>query len=142
MKDNRRKNLLVEYQMAQDSAQHHDNLYWAIITLIWGSMLVMLGFIVKSINPVDNDDALNQSILLLISIIGVFLTFFVCVATYVLINVKRDKYERCIQIEKKLKMKQHSELKYNNFINSINIFINILFGVLWAYIIFSLLCKC
>ena len=34
--------LLVEYQAAQESAQHHDNLVWTVTALIWGGMLVLL----------------------------------------------------------------------------------------------------
>jgi len=36
--------LLVEYQAAQESAQHHDNLIWTVTALIWGGMFVLFWF--------------------------------------------------------------------------------------------------
>ena len=34
------QSLLVEYQAAQDSAQHHDSLVWTTTGIIWGAGLV------------------------------------------------------------------------------------------------------
>ena len=40
-----REVLLVEYQAAQSSAQHHDQLVWTVTSIVWGSNLVLLGVI-------------------------------------------------------------------------------------------------
>lgn len=40
--------LLVEYQAAQDSAQHHDLLVWNITSILWASSLVLLGLVLTA----------------------------------------------------------------------------------------------
>jgi hypothetical protein len=42
--------LLVEYDKAQDSAQHHDSLVWTSVSFIFGGMLVLLRFVLNSLD--------------------------------------------------------------------------------------------
>ena len=37
--------LLVEYQAAQTSAEHHDGLIWSISGVVWAASLVLLGIL-------------------------------------------------------------------------------------------------
>ena len=48
MQNSNRSALLVEYQAAQDSAQHHDNQMWSASSVIWGGNLVLLGLVFSS----------------------------------------------------------------------------------------------
>ncbi len=45
--------LLVEYQTAQDSAEHHDALLWNVTAIIWGANLVLIGFVLQSIGRTE-----------------------------------------------------------------------------------------
>ena len=128
--------LLVEYQAAQESAQHHDNLVWTVTALIWGGMLVLFGFILGNL-----DNASLRLILILLSIIGIALTIAVLVFTLQYNSVTRQKYQRCKTIELLLGMRQHNELKYTPRLQKIiyNI-ITILFVIAW-FIVFMLVWK-
>ncbi len=128
--------LLVEYQAAQESAQHHDNLVWTVTALIWGGMLVLFGFILGNL-----DNASLRLILILLSIIGTALTIAVLVFTLQYNSVTRQKYQRCKTIELLLGMRQHNELKYTPGLQKIiyNI-ITILFVIAW-FIVFLLVWK-
>ena len=46
--------LLVEYEKAQDSAQHHDGIVWSVISMTWAAEMVLLGFVVSSIEKCDH----------------------------------------------------------------------------------------
>ena len=50
--------LLVEYEKAQDSAQHHDTLVWTVVSFIFSGMLVLLGFVVSSLDKPQLKDVL------------------------------------------------------------------------------------
>lgn len=119
--------LLLEYQAAQESAQHHDNLVWTVTALIWGGMLVLFGFVLGNL-----DNASLRLILILLSIIGIVLTIAVLVFTLQYNSVTRQKYQRCKTIELLLGMRQHTELKYTPGLQKIiyNI-ITVLFVIAW-----------
>jgi len=128
--------LLVEYQAAQESAQHHDNLVWTVTALIWGGMLVLFGFILGNL-----DNASLRLILILLSIIGIALTMAVLVFTLQYNSVTRQKYQRCKTIELLLGMRQHNELKYTPGLQKIIYnMITILFVIAW-FIVFLLVWK-
>ena len=128
--------LLVEYQAAQESAQHHDNLVWTVTALIWGGMLVLFGFILGNL-----DNASLRLILILLSIIGIALTIAVLVFTLQYNSVTRQKYQRCKTIELLLGMRQHNELKYTPRLQKIiYTIITILFVIAW-FIVFMLVWK-
>lgn len=40
--------LMLEYEKAQDSAEHHDSLGWTSVSFVFGGMLVLLGFALGS----------------------------------------------------------------------------------------------
>ena len=128
--------LLVEYQAAQESAQHHDNLVWTVTALIWGGMLVLFGFVLGNL-----DNSSLRLILILLSIIGVALTIAVLVFTLQYNSVTRQKYQRCKTIELLLGMRQHNELKYTRGLQKIIYsIITILFVIAW-FVVFLLVRK-
>jgi hypothetical protein len=50
--------LFLEYDKAQDSAQHHDTLLWTSVSFIFGGMLVLLGFVLNSLDTPGPKDVL------------------------------------------------------------------------------------
>ena len=94
--------LLTEYRMAQQSAEHHDNFVWSVTSIVWGSLIVLLGFVIQT--------ATNKELLLYqltASVLGICLLCFIWYHVYLLNNWKVKKYIRCKHIEEKLGMKQH-----------------------------------
>ena len=119
--------LLVEYQAAQESAQHHDNLVWTVTALIWGGMLVLFGFVLGNLDNVN-----LRFILILLSIIGVALTIVALVFTLQYNSVMRQKYQRCKTIERLFGMRQHNDLKYSSKVQKIIYkIITVLFLIAW-----------
>jgi len=102
-----RDSLLVEYQAAQDSAQHHDQLVWNITSILWASSLILLGLVLTAIGESGLEWPLTCTGLLAIT-----LTFYLWRCVRQLRALKVQKYKRCVEIEKKLGLQQHSALKY------------------------------
>jgi hypothetical protein len=100
--------LLVEYQAAQESAQHHDNLIWTVTTILWSATLVLFGFVLGSLDKPN-----LRPILIFLSILGIILTIAVWGFALQFNSVKRQKYNRCKTIERLLGMRQHRELKFS-----------------------------
>ncbi len=100
--------LLMEYQTAQESAQHHDNLVWTTTAIIWSATLILFGFVIDNLNNPN-----NRIILTFLSVLGIFLIITVFGFVLQLNSVKRQKYNRCKTIEEILDMHQHRDLKYS-----------------------------
>ena len=123
--------LLAEYQAAQASAQHHDNLVWTLTGIIWGGMLVLFGFVLGNLDSVN-----LRLILTLLSILGITMTVAVWLFTLQLNSIKRQKYQRCKTIETSLGMLQHRELKYSSKLQRIIYsIITILFVIAWLSVL-------
>lgn len=94
---NQRQAWLVEYQAAQDSAQHHDNLVWSITSLNWIGSAVLMGFV---LDKVDNAKTLFAKVpLLFIALVGIVLTGCVWRWAYQMRRIKFAKYKRCQALE-------------------------------------------
>ena len=107
----RREVLLVEYQKAQDSAEHHDGLVWNITSLNWIGSAVLMGFV---INGIDGNPTVEHKIgLLSIAAVGILLACLVWRWARQLRRAKVAKYRRCQEIEKELGMTQHTALQYS-----------------------------
>ena len=100
--------LIAEYQAAQGSAQHHDQLVWAITSILWGSSLVLLGFVLGMLGRPD----LRLPITFVV-INAIVLTIYLWKCVRQLRDVKIHKYRRCIAIEEQLGMQQHRTLQYS-----------------------------
>jgi hypothetical protein len=128
--------LLVEYQAAQDSAQHHDSITWTVISIVWGASLVLMGFILGNLQ-----DRHLRPLLTVLSMLGIFLTAWVWYARGQLNEIKKQKYERCKSIERILGMNQHSVLKYEKGrIGSAIAIMSVAFIVAWVALLFTVWC--
>ena len=98
---------LMEYQMAQESAQHHDNLVWTVSTLTWGVSSVLLGFVLNNVE----DKSLNY-VILLFCLIGIFL--IVCSWKFArqFRQIRNQKYKRCKVLESELGLLQHTKTEH------------------------------
>ena len=99
--------LRTEYETAQDSAQHHDNLVWSVTEIMWGASLLLMGFILQAIN-----EAPLRPLITVLSILGIAFTISVWIFALQFNSVKRQKYARCKEIEALLGLRQHSTLTW------------------------------
>jgi hypothetical protein len=99
--------LLVEYQAAQSSAQHHDSMLWTATYIFWGAILVLLGFGVTAV-----EKATQRWVVQSICVLGVVLTWAVESFARDFRSIKNQKYARCKAIEERLQfMRQHRDTK-------------------------------
>lgn len=104
--DPRREALLIEYQKAQDSAEHHDNLVWNITALNWIGSAVLMGFVLSGIG---SSPTLSQKIALFsLAIVGFLLSCLVWRWARQVGAMRNLKYRRCKEIEAELGMRQHT----------------------------------
>jgi hypothetical protein len=100
--------LLVEYQKAQDSAEHHDDRVHNVTTL-WVGTAVLMGFV---LNALTTEGAAHDHwwVLVLIAAIGIFLTVMAWLWSERANALKRLKYARCKELERELGLHQHREV--------------------------------
>ena len=91
----------VEYQAAQDSAQHHDSLVWTVTSIMWGAGLVLLGLV--------HSERLEQLAMVSLSIFGMALSIIVPILVRGLRRIKRHRYERCQELEREHGFHLHTE---------------------------------
>ena len=128
---------LVEYQTAQDSAQHHDNLVWTTSGLIWGSSLVLLGFVLDNLSNQP-----NKLFILGLSLLSILMYIALLIFSCQFADIKRQKYNRCKEIEEELKLKQHSSLKYEGGVQRVfYIIINSVFIIFWILVMLKVCCS-
>ena len=127
--------LLVEYQSAQDSAQHHDLLIWTITGVIWGAGLVLIGFVIQNINnPRLKLPVISTCIL------AILLLIYLLIMVFQFGSVRNQKYARCKEIEKVFHFEQHSKLRYKNWIGRIFYYlIMVAFITTWVLILATVL---
>ena len=99
-----REILLVEYQKAQDSAEHHDNLVGAV-TSLWLGSAIFIGFVLSGL--ASSDAAQFKVVLYFVIALGMLLTVLVGTWADRATKLKKLKYNRCKEIEGVLGMKQH-----------------------------------
>ena len=95
--DNERNILLVEYQKAQDSAQHHDSLIWTSGGILWGASLVLIALVVGGLH-----ERRPTALFVGISLFAMLLQGFHWIMAETYNAVKNRKYERCREIEAKI----------------------------------------
>jgi hypothetical protein len=99
--------LLVEYQAAQDSAQHHDQLIWSITSILWASGLVLLGLVISAMDRPGLRIPLSIGCVLAIAV-----TAYLWWCVRLMRAIKVQRYDHCKSIEKQLGLKLHSQLVY------------------------------
>lgn len=123
--------LLVEYEKAQDSAQHHDTLVWTVVSFIFSGMLVLLGFVVSSLDKPQLKDVLYA-----VSGLGVLVTLAAILIALQFNSIKRFKYERCREIEKLWGVRQHQDVPYRARSQRIGLLIiSFVFFAVWVIVI-------
>ena len=125
--------ILIEYQKAQDSAEHHNNNMWNLIYIGLGLSLFILYIFWTTDTRIDsvNIDTIKYVMLLFGSII---LAYFSKIIEYAHEN-KKIKYDICKEIEKKYKfIGQHLKTKNHKNAN-INLLRIIVFVIFLAYLI-------
>jgi len=110
----KRKAILIEYQKAQDSAEHYNNMVWVLIPVGFGLSLILLNFTLfglpEGIFFGFNKPSL-QSLMILINMF--ILTYFTYLVEGAILTI-RLKYKICKRIERENKFlfyKQHLKTK-------------------------------
>jgi ABC-type uncharacterized transport system permease subunit len=103
----RQEVLLTEYKAAQSSAEHHDRLVWTVASIVWAGSLTLMGIILKRSS--DLFDIISSIIL---CFLGLFLSVFVWTVQSQFRRLKKQKYDRCKQIEIVLGMNHHLLIKW------------------------------
>ena len=123
---------LVEYQKAQDSAQHHDTLAASTISTFLGASLVLLGFVVNNLQRRNE----LRVILTILGIVAVLITIAIWINAFLFNSIKRQKYRRCQALEDPLGFEQHRTLRYPQGIQRVVLSIVLaMLLVAWAAII-------
>ncbi len=123
--------LLVEYQAAQDSAQHHDNLLWNTTGAVWAAELVALGFAVQQLGTVA-----RRPTVLAVGFIAILMLLYEWIMALQFRSVKNQKYKRCKQIEAILHLEQHTKLNYFTSWGSIvYAFVVLSFLSVWGFVL-------
>ena len=97
---------LVEYRAAQESAQFNDLIVWIATGIFWGISAILLG--VALANPA------RRLAIGILSGVGILLIVFQWQVQGSLRFVKKQKYERCKQIEAEFGMTNHSGVVYRH----------------------------
>jgi hypothetical protein len=97
---------MVEYRAAQDSAQFNDLVVWIATGITWGLSALLLG--VALANPT------RRVVTGMLSIVGILFVIFQWQVQGSLRSVKKQKYDRCKQIEAEFKMTNHSGVVYQH----------------------------
>jgi len=97
---------LVEYRAAQESAQFNDLIVWIATGIFWGISAILLG--VALANPT------RRLAIGILSGVGILLIVFQWQVQGSLRSVKKQKYERCKQIETEFGMTNHSGVVYRH----------------------------
>lgn len=107
MQNQNENRFLVEYQAAQDSAQHHDDQIWSATGVIWASNLILLGFILSSLSQPG-----VLPLVIVLGLLGLVLNTFLLIASLQYTSVKNQKYKRCRELEEVFDFHQHRDLRY------------------------------
>ena len=100
--DSDENKFLTEYAKAQDSAEHHDTLIWTATGVACAANIALLIFVIRK------DALLNYPITsTLLGVLGMLLIVSVWLVANALIELKKKKYDRCKDLEKKLGFCQH-----------------------------------
>jgi hypothetical protein len=99
--------LLAEYEKAQDSAEHHDDLVWTVTSLNWVGSGVLMGFVVSGLGT-DLSPS-RKATLISLAVVGILLSSFVWVWALQFRRIRNYKYRLCKKIEAQLGMRQHTD---------------------------------
>lgn len=128
---------LAEYNAAQSSAQHHDQLVWTVTSIVWAGSLALMGIILKI--PMTG---FFRVVPVFLCVLGAILSLFVWSTQREFHELKNQKYDRCKEIEKDLHMKHHLSTKWKEGSQKERYtVIMVLFLVAWFLVAMSILCN-
>ena len=138
--DRNRDRTELEYQTAQDSAQHHDQLIWSTAGIVWGASLILLGFVLSGLT--DDQGRIVRTI---IAVFGLILIGVVWSFALIWRGVRNRKYEACWAIEEQggFQQRHHSRERRDYPKRSMTILhglVSVLFIGVWLLVIISLWC--
>ena len=130
----------LEYQTAQESAHHHDQLIWTTAGIVWGASLVLLGFVLSGLA--------EESGRVVRTAIASFGLILICVVwRFMLVwrAVRNRKYEVCWSIEELpgFQQKHHSREKRDYPRGTMTKWygvVSVLFIGVWLMVIIGLWC--
>ena len=111
----------LAYERSEENAYHDDILMWEVASIVWGANTLLLGFILEAI---DNSNA--RPLIIVLSIIGIFLTVFVF-HFFLLGKIgQRVAYNLCHEIERDFpeELRLHSRIraKYEEGVKQFRLF--------------------
>lgn len=98
--------LLEEYGKTQESAQHHDTLLWTVVGILFSGIAALFGF---ALQYFDGEHPKWQ--FGLIAILGMLSSALISFFVASFAGIRKQKYCRCRQIERRLVMRNHLGLK-------------------------------
>ena len=126
----RREVLLAEYQAAQASAQHHDQLLWTVTSIVWATNLVLLGVI----------PALQESVWAFLirtgfCVVGPLLIIFAWSSQSQFRKLKVLAYQRCKVIEEEMGMRHHTAVRHESRSQTVIYgLISAAFLIIWVFV--------
>jgi hypothetical protein len=125
--------LSIEYQKAQDSAQHHDTLAWSSFGVCIAVNLALLGFV--------KDFLQHRELLSLLCVFAIALTIATLKIMFMFNDIKRQKYARCKELEPLLGFRQHSYLQYQGRTQRIMVtVIFVILSLIWVFLLHYVNC--
>jgi hypothetical protein len=94
--DRRREVLLLVYEKTHDSAEHAEAVGWEATSIIWGSILLLLGFVIEAL---ASRFAATQVVILCSAALAVTLVWVAWGFMRRNVEIIRHKYELCRSIE-------------------------------------------
>ena len=120
------ESLLVEYQAAQSSAQHHDGLVWTVTNILWALSLAIFGFVLTKLGEPSLKVMLTG-----LAFVGVMLLSYAWFCALQFGFIRNQKYKRCKEIESILGLKQHTELQHPPY------FQRVMYAILFWFIVIA-----
>ena len=128
----------TEYKASQQSAEHHDNLVWQVSSIMWAANSLLIGFSLQGIH-----DKMPRLLISVMAILGIAMIICVWIFALQFNDLKRQKYERCKNLERILGMTQHTDTKWPaGFQLILYGLLMTLFIAVWIVILCTMYCHC
>lgn len=97
--ETRREDILVEYELAQETAFHSDSIIHEVAAIVWGANTLLLGFILEV--PTNAE---HELLVIPVAIIGILLSVYVPYVNWLAKKGQHVAYAVCREIECELKL--------------------------------------
>jgi hypothetical protein len=127
---------LVEYQKAQDSAEHHDALLWTVVGILTSGIAALFGFGLEYY-----DGKHPKWMFIFLASLGMLLSALITFFVRSFSTIRQQKYGRCREIEESLGMKQHRELRCWGPQRFVVYMVSGIFFIVWLILLYTHLCS-